>query len=179
VSRGVEVQAIVNVMKIKNAQQLKLEIDDARSGRDGTPQTNEQLIEYIIGIYGAEFEKANDEIRRLRQENDTIGDKNDAIDKLTGDLGNANDEIARLHKANDALFQLNTRANEEITRQKAANDELFKIKQKVVIANRALLHKLALADDLAWCYNNDPKFRAFVDHKCAEAIEIYKKYHEA
>jgi hypothetical protein len=34
------------------------------------------------------------------------------------------------------------KANDEIARQRAANDELFKIKQKVVIANRGLMHDL-------------------------------------
>lgn len=55
---------------MKTAKQLELEIADARSGRDGMPQTNEQLIEHIIKLYGVEFEKANaalDELFRIKQ----------------------------------------------------------------------------------------------------------------
>jgi hypothetical protein len=49
-------------------EQLQLEITEARSGADGQPQTSEQLIEHIIALYAAEFDKANDEIARLRGE---------------------------------------------------------------------------------------------------------------
>lgn len=59
-------------MKIKDAKQLTLEIDEARSGADGQPQTNEQLIKHIIKLYADEFIKANDEIARLNAANDEL-----------------------------------------------------------------------------------------------------------
>lgn len=57
---------------MKTPKQLTLEIDDARSGADGQPQTSEQLIEHIIKVYGDEFALANDEIRRLNNANDEL-----------------------------------------------------------------------------------------------------------
>jgi hypothetical protein len=51
---------------LKTYEQLHLEIEGARSGEDGTPQTSEQLVDYIIKLYGDEFLKANIEIGRLR-----------------------------------------------------------------------------------------------------------------
>ena len=57
---------------MKTHEQLKLQIDDARSGRDGTPQTCEQLVEHIINIYGTEIELANAEIGRLQRVNDNL-----------------------------------------------------------------------------------------------------------
>jgi hypothetical protein len=51
---------------LKTYQQLHLEIEGARSGEDGTPQTPEELVDYIIKLSGDEFLKANIEIGRLR-----------------------------------------------------------------------------------------------------------------
>jgi hypothetical protein len=114
VPTGIEVEK--DIMKTKHPQ---LELALAETRKTMTP---EQACEHIIKLYGAEFDKANDEIARLKQ----------------------------------------------------ANDEMFKIKQKIVIVNRELLRKLEHADDLDFSYNNDAKFRMFVDRKCAQAIELLK-----
>src|SRR5260370_16660066 len=52
---------------MKTPKQLELEIEVARSGADGQPQTYEQLVPHIIKLYGAELEKGNEEIARLRE----------------------------------------------------------------------------------------------------------------
>lgn len=57
---------------MKDAQQLQLEIADARTGADGQPQTSEQLIEHIIALYGAELTKANDFIAEQKRANDEL-----------------------------------------------------------------------------------------------------------
>jgi hypothetical protein len=49
---------------MKNAEQLELEIAEARA-----TMTDREVVEHIIKLYGAEFEKANAEIKRLRDEN--------------------------------------------------------------------------------------------------------------
>lgn len=56
----------------KVSSQLELAIAEARTGADGQPQTAEQLIEHIIGLYGVELEKANVEIQRQRCANDEL-----------------------------------------------------------------------------------------------------------
>jgi len=61
--------------ELKSAKQLQLEISEASTGKDGQPQTYEALIEHIIGLYGAELEKANAEIARLRGELSSIRDE--------------------------------------------------------------------------------------------------------
>jgi hypothetical protein len=53
---------------MKSAEQLQLEIAHASSGEDGQPQTSEQLIEHIIALYAAEFEKANTELVEQRKQ---------------------------------------------------------------------------------------------------------------
>jgi hypothetical protein len=90
-------------------EQLELIIAEQRK-----IQTPEELLEYIIKLYGDEFIKANDEIFRLRK----------ALEQTN--LFN-NDEIAKL--------SARIKACEE------AGDEVFKIKQKVVIVNRELITK--------------------------------------
>jgi hypothetical protein len=49
---------------MKNAEQLELEIGEARA-----TMSPAEVLDYVIKLYGAEFEKANAEIKRLRDEN--------------------------------------------------------------------------------------------------------------
>jgi hypothetical protein len=100
-------------------QQLALEIEQARKVK-----SPHDLIDHVIKLYGAEFEKANDMLAMLQ-----MNAKADAA---------ALEEL-RLAATADAIMFEELRVT--LTQQKAANDELFKIKQRVVIANRELMHK--------------------------------------
>jgi hypothetical protein len=53
----------------KQTQQLELLIDAAIQSKTRTP---EELLAYVIDLYGKEFIKANDEIARLRSANDEL-----------------------------------------------------------------------------------------------------------
>jgi hypothetical protein len=53
--------------KMLTQQELEIEIEQARKVKNP-----HELIEYVIKLYGAEFEKANDRIAELTQKNDEL-----------------------------------------------------------------------------------------------------------
>jgi hypothetical protein len=87
--------------------QLQLALKEARSGADGQPQTNEQLVEHIIALYGAEFVKANNEIARLRSANDELFRIKQKVVIANRELLRQNTELhEQLKNARDALRAL-------------------------------------------------------------------------
>jgi glutaredoxin 2 len=104
--------------------QLELKIEHARR----TMKSPHELIEHVIKLYGAEFEKANDCIAALNKSLQASG-------KLLEEQKRANDE---LKQANDVLFSIKQKlviVNRELVQK---NADLEKLVEKASVAIKNL-----------------------------------------
>jgi hypothetical protein len=100
---------------MNTTDEVNKQIEHARK----TATTPEQALDLVIRLYGEQFFKANTEITLLKQAN------------------------REWQKAVEDCHRVISQKNDQLTVAKRENDELFKLKQKVVIANRELMQRLA------------------------------------
>jgi hypothetical protein len=74
----------------KQQQQLELLISAAKESKSRTP---EELLDYVISLYGEQFIKANDEIARLKSANDELFKIKQRVVIVNRELLNKNTEL--------------------------------------------------------------------------------------
>lgn len=120
-------------MEKKLNPQLELAISEARR-----KMTDAQVVEHVIKLYGAEIEKANNEIFRLK---------------------NAGDEMFKIK-------QRTVIANNELKTKLARIRNLYATRELTLHKLDAVI--AGVEEDFVWRFANDLKFHEFVEHVCAQ-----------